>query len=443
MNLNKFVSRHSAIVGSTGSGKSNAVNMILGAIAHKDYSSSRILVIDPHGEYNTSLNNECKVFKINANADESELLFPYWALSSSELLSLFPSYLNDSQRDYVLSKIMEFKRKSLDHLDDGINKECITVDSPIPFSLKQLWYELDCFERVTLTVSRDLSSKNPPDSQGNPERLTSDVYPLAAIGGGSPYLNFKAQGIIRYLDSIRARMLDTRFDFILKPGKYEPRLDGKVDHDLNEMLADWLNHDKAITVLDLSGVPSEFMTTITGTLLKIVYDALYWGQNIQVGGRQQPLLVILEEAHNYLKSNSNSIASRSIQKIAKEGRKYGVGLCLVSQRPSELDETVLSQCGTIIALRMNNNRDKSHISAAIQDDLRSMVDLLSSLKTGEALITGEAVNIPTRIKFDKCNTAHAGSDPQPTIRWSENKPDSELYEKVLLSWRNQTIIKGE
>jgi hypothetical protein len=442
INLNRFLTRHSAIVGSTGSGKSNAVNMILSAISSKEYSSSRILLIDPHGEYNSSLNNQCKVYKVNSNPDEgeAELYFPYWALPMSELLSLFPSSLNDSQKDYFLSQIMKYKENSLSQFGEDISSERITVDSPIPFSLKQLWYELDCFERVTLEKNRDLDSKNKPIVLGSAEQLKSDEYPLVAIGGGSPFLNFKAQGIIRFLNSIRTRMLDTRFNFILNPGKYEPDLNGKIESDLSDMLVEWLNHDKPITILDLSSIPSEFMTMITGTLLNIVYDALYWGQNTSVGGKEQPLLIILEEAHSYLKSGSNNIASRCIQKIAKEGRKYGVGICLVSQRPSELDETVLSQCGTIIALRMNNNRDKSHISSAIQDDLKSMANILSGLKTGEALISGEAVNIPTRIRFDKCTRAVAGSDPIVSEQWRKDKPSSETYKKVVNSWRNQTII---
>jgi len=113
------------------------------------------------------------------------------------------------------------------------------------------------------------------------------------------------------------------------------------------------------------------MLTISGCILKIMYDALYWGQNTHVGGKK-PLLIVLDEAHAYLKAGEESISSRTVQAIAKEGRKYGVGLLLVTQRPSELDETVLNQCGTMIALRMTNTRDKGHVSSAMQDELREM-----------------------------------------------------------------------
>jgi len=439
IDLNKFITRHSAIVGSTGSGKSNAVNMILQGIKNKKFPSTRILVIDPHGEYNSSLEGACKIYKVNSNAakGESELYLPYWALPSEEFLRIFPIHLTESQVDYVLSKMMEFKLKGIQQFEGEVDAQRVTVDSPLPFSLKKFWYELDKFERVTLIKSRDMDTKNAPTITGNPDKLESDVYPMAANGGGSPFLNYKAQGIQRFLDGIRTRILDTRYDFMLTPGKYEPDLLGNIEADLSDLLVDWFNHEHSITILDLSGIPSEIMSTITGILLKIVYDALYWGQDTKVGGKEQPLLVVLEEAHNYLRVNSKNIASRTIQQIAKEGRKYGIGLCLVSQRPSELDETVLSQCGTMISLRMNNNRDKAHVLGAMQDEMKNMVDMLSGLKTGEALITGESVNIPSRIRFDKCKTAVFGSDPIVTEKWNKEKPEPVLYKDVLKYWRNQ------
>jgi len=182
------------------------------------------------------------------------------------------------------------------------------------------------------------------------------------------------------------------------------------------------------------------MVSISGTLLKIVYDALFWGQNLPNGGREQPLLIVLEEAHNYLKSGENSISSKTVQNIAKEGRKYGVGLMLVTQRPSELNETVLSQCGTIIALRMNNSKDRAHINSAIQDELQPIVDLLPSLRTGEGIISGESVKIPLRVQFFKLPNAPRSSDPIVSEKWiSKNKVTEDDYKKLLKTWRNQEL----
>lgn len=239
----------------------------------------------------------------------------------------------------------------------------------------QQW--LDDFERQTYTANNDpttLALK----TAGDAETLVSNQYVPAGVGNTAPFLNKSAKYILPFLDSIRTKLQDRRFDFLFQPGEYTPDLFGKIVKDISELLFSWIGGEKPITILDISDVPSDIMMSVAGTLMNITYEALFWGQEVEIGGRKQPLLIVLEEAHNYLRSGENSIASRNVQRIAKEGRKYGVGLMLVTQRPSELDETVLSQCGTIIALRMNNSKDRGYVSAAIQDELRSIVDLLPS-----------------------------------------------------------------
>lgn len=439
IDLNKLVTRHCAILGSTGSGKSNAVSILLEAIAsNTNLKSRRILIIDPHGEYSDVLSDHCKVFKVNSDniKGESELTIPYWALPFEELISLFPGKLNDSQKDYVRQNLLKKKLSSSKHLELVPSEASLTSDSPIPFSLQKLWFDLDDFERTTYSDNgRTLIT--PLVEVGNASLFKSNKYPAAAPGGGSPFLNNRAQGILSFLESLRNRATDERFKFLFVPGKYNPDLEGKLmKTDINELLADWLGHSKPITILDLSGIPPEIMISISGTLLKIVYDALYRGQNLSVGGRKQPLLVVLEEAHNYLKAGEDSIASHTVQTIAKEGRKYGVGLLLVTQRPSELDETVLSQCGSIIALRMTNSKDKSHISAAVQDDLLDLVNILPSLRTGEGLLLGDIVKIPSRVKFEKMSREHHSSDPKVTIEWMKDLPNAEEYKKVVELWRS-------
>jgi hypothetical protein len=440
LDLNKLVTRHCAILGSTGSGKSNTVAVLLESIAMSGFKSSRILLIDPHGEYNETLEEYSKVYKIKSipGKEQSELYIPYWALPFNELIKIFPGSLNDKQFDYIRSKVLEKKLEYIksNHLEEVLKIESVTSDSPIPFSIKQLWFELDDFERQTFEVSRD-PSKKMLKAKGDAENVISNQYEPASAGGGKPFLNNEAKGILSFLDSMRSRLLDQRYNFLFSPGELTPDLTGKIAKDLHELLAEWLGHDKSITILDLSGIPSEIMTPISGSILKIIYDSLFWGQELNVGGRKQPLLIILEEAHNYLKAGENSISSRTVQTIAKEGRKYGVGLLLVTQRPTELDETVLSQCGTTIALRMNNRGDRAHVSAAVQDELSNMTDLLPSLKTGEGLILGEAVKIPTRVQFRKISKAPKSSDPDVAKQWGLIKPDNNEYIKVIENWRNQ------
>lgn len=434
--LNKLVARHCALLGSTGSGKSNAVTVLLRAIAQMEFPSARILILDPHGEYGEALSDFAKVVKIDATSPEEELHIPFWALPFEEFIQLFPGTLNDSQKDYIRLKIFDLKIESLANYME-IRPESITVDSPIPFSVKKLWFDLDDFERQTYESNR--ITKSPLIKIGSAEKLQANEYPPCGLGSSAPFSNNAKKGILTFLDGMRSRLLDRRYSFIFGKSDFEPDLSGKTKRDIDTLFANWLCHDKIGTIIDLSGIPSQITQSISGALLKSIYDALFWGQSTGVGGKSQPLLIVLEEAHSYLKAGEDSSSSRIVQTIAKEGRKYGVGLLLVTQRPSELDETVLSQCGTMIALRMNNSKDRSHISGSMQDDLQSMVDVLSSLRTGEAIVTGEAVKIPSRIKIFRAPYSPKSSDPEVSVQWLSEKPNSESYKDVVKNWRNQSF----
>lgn len=438
IDLDKLISRHCAIVGSTGSGKSNSVAVLLQSIANRSFPSSRILVIDPHGEYNDALSKYSKVIEVNSANDDNKLQIPFWALPFNELMKIFSGNLTDQNREYIREKVVEAKIKSAEENKIEVAKESITADSPIPFSIKRLWFELDDFERQTFTERAKPETITQKAQNGDAEKLISNIYQPASAGGGSPFLNNQAKGLLGFLDSMRTRLNDSSYSFLFNPVKLAPDLSGKIKTDLDNLFFNWLGNDLPITILNLSGIPSEIMSSISGTLLKIIYDGLFWGVNTKVGGKNQPLLIVLEEAHSYLKAGEHSISSRTVQMIAKEGRKYGVGLLLVTQRPSELDETVLSQCGTMIALRMNNSKDRGHIRSAVQDELQSMVDLLPSLRTGEALISGEAVKIPSRVKFFKIANAPKSSDPKASEKWLETVDDAQNeYKKLLKSWRNK------
>jgi DNA helicase HerA-like ATPase len=438
LDLDKIVSRHCAILGATGSGKSNGVSILVKAIADKPFPSARILMIDPHGEYASSLTGKCQVFKIGAVAaqKELELCVPYWALPFKELLSIFPGKLSDQNEDYVRGKVLELKRTAAKTLP-GLRQEAITADSPIPFSIRSLWFDLDNFERMTLKVDRITPVAT--IEAGNAKDLKSNVYPPAGIASAEPFVNTKAKGILSFLDGMKSRLLDDSYNFLFQPADYSPDLKGKCKKDLPELFATWFSHGAPVSILDLSEVPSSITQAISGSILKIIYDALFWGQTTRVGGKSQPLLIVLDEAHAYLKAGEDSISSRTVQSISKQGRKYGVGLVLVTQRPSELDETVLSQCGSIIALRMTNSKDKAHVSAAMQDELREMADILSSLRTGEAIVSGEAVRIPSRIKFFQAASAYKSADPIASKLWVNPAPPATEYVTGVKNWRNQSF----
>lgn len=444
MNLDKVVSRHIAVLGSTGSGKSNAVGVILNAIIEKQFKNARILVLDPHGEYNTVFKRSSSVYKIGGDYTTSKQLYvPYWALPFNELISLFDAPITDANREYIREKIVHAKVKGAEVNGIKIDSVLISADSPIPFSIKKLWFDLDDFERQTFNKRGDPDSKTELVEKGDPDRLKSNIYQPASTTNSPPFTNNQAKGLLSFLESIRLKLTDTRYNFLFSPGEYTPDKEGKIQKDIGELLSDWFDSQKAISIFDLSNVPAELMLSITGTLLNIVYDALFWGQNLSNGGKRSPLLIVLEEAHNYLHNGKASIASRTVQRIAREGRKYGIGLMLVTQRPSELDETVLSQCGTIVALRMNNNKDRAYVSGAIQDELRSLIDLLPSMRTGEAIISGEGVKIPSRVQFFRLNGAYKGSDPAVSELW-RNAPENEnSYAELVKLWRNKKFTLEE
>jgi DNA helicase HerA-like ATPase len=216
-------------------------------------------------------------------------------------------------------------------------------------------------------------------------------------------------------------------------------LDGGVAKDLDSVVASWVGHDRPITVLDISGLPANTMAAVSGTVLRIVYDALFWATNLPTSGRNQPLLIVLEEAHRILPAGVDSPAMRATTQIAKEGRKYGVGLLVVTQRPTEIEPSVLSQCGTMISLRLSNGADRAIVSGTMPDDLGNLASMLPALRTGEGLAVGEALPIPTRLRFRLASSKPQGDDPNIAKAWkAAARPDPRHYATAILNWRKQS-----
>ncbi|MBE9479698.1 MAG: ATP-binding protein [Chloroflexi bacterium] len=442
LDLGPLVTRHSAIVGSTGAGKTNLIAVLLGAIASHGYQSARVLVIDPHGEYASAIGEHGYVFKVNPNEEKNErpLYVPFWALPFDELRQITLGDMQPAPESAIRDIITERKKAAALHLTSPPPDTAITADSPIPFSINQLWFDLDDFERQTFNKSQgeDLCDV---EQSGDPEKLESNIYPKASLGSKAPFKNPRPRNITKQLELMKSRLLDSRFNFLFEPGdQLTPNLEGKINGDLDTMVESWIGHDRPITVLDVSGLPSEALSTIVGTLLRIVYDMLFWALDLPISGRKQPLLVVLEEAHLFLPEGGDSPAHRTVSKIAKEGRKYGVGLCVVTQRPGEIESTVLSQCGTMIALRLTNTQDRSKVEAAMPDDLGALSAMLPSLRTGEGLVIGEAMPIPSRIQFYKAGAKPVGDDPDVPSAWRQERPEGEHYFQALINWRGQSDL---
>jgi DNA helicase HerA-like ATPase len=441
LSLDALVTRHSAILGSTGAGKSTTVASLLRSIIRKDEKTgspgARILMLDIHGEYTKALEDVATVFSATPIQGQESLFVPYWALEAGELLDFITGGLSDAHEIAFTDKIAELKEKGISSYPRaGVDSRTLTVDSPVPFSLKQLWYELVNFETTTyLGANRDEPAL---EEEGDAEALVAPKYQPHAMGAKGPFTNAAAKGIRRPLNLLRSRLLDRRYDFLLHPGDWEPELSGKVKNDLDKLLEGWLGHDKQITILDLSGVPSTVLTRLIGSILRIVYEALFWSREKSEGGVERPLLVVMEEAHRYLGPDAGTVASEVVKRIAKEGRKYGVGAMVVSQRPAEVDETVLSQCGTIIALRLSNPLDRARVKGTLPDNLAGLMDLLPVLRTGEAIITGEAARLPVRCRIALPRQEHLprSNDPKVTLAWSRRR-SAEGYDRVVASWRSQ------
>lgn len=446
VSLNELVTRHSAILGSTGSGKSTTVASLLRSVTtvvegEVSYPSARVLLLDVHGEYSEPLADVAQVFSVEPQHSGQQLLFiPYWALGTDDLLEFLTGGLEGNRETAFTDKITRLKIASHEAAHfPGINSASITVDTPLPFSLKQLWYDLMDFEIATF----EGKDRDEPTQQaaGDPDTLTPPTYKPHAMGATGPFLNQAAFGIQRPLNLLRSRLLDRRYDFLLHPGPWEPNLDGVTKDDLDSLLHGWLGGDKPITILDLSGVPSSILERLIGSILKIVYEALFWSREKTEGGIERPLLIVMEEAHRYLSDKSGVLASEMIQRIAKEGRKYGVGAMVVSQRPSEVNETVLSQCGTFFAMRLSNPSDRQRVQGTLPDGLAGLLDVLPVLRTGEAIVTGEAAKLPMRCRVTLPVKEHRprSEDPKVSDNWKLPRR-LEGYERVVASWRAQSPL---
>ncbi len=445
VDLEKLVTRHSAVLGSTGSGKSTSVSSLLRSICCDEndnisYPSSRIVLIDIHGEYSSALGDIAKTFSINPKEGEEKLEIPYWCISPYSLIDFLCGQVNDKSKGSIIDKIYQEKKEFLSRNSENdkynmIDPNRITPETPIPFSLKKLWYDLSYEDSVTWN-EKEKTTPSIRDN-GDPATLMPPIFNPPATGGNAPYKG--GDNILkRSLDLFRSRLLDQQYSFLLAPGQWESQLDNTITSDLDELLELWLGHTKPITILDLSGIPSNRLDLLLGSLLDIQFEASIWGRRLNEGMKNRPLLMVLEEAHRYLSNDSSGFAKKMVRRIAKEGRKFGLGMMLVSQRPSEIDETILSQCGTFFALRINNQTDRSRVKSALSEGISGMVDSLPVLRTGEAIVAGESAKLPMRCRF-KLPTKERypdSIDPQVATLWAQEK-GCEDYNKLVVAWRNQ------
>lgn len=436
LDIHKLVLRHSAILGSTGSGKSNSVVAILKQIGTQMHNS-RMLLIDPHGEYASAF-PEAKVFRIGD--EKSPLYIPFWLMNFDELMYfLVGAKSSDDQKPEYrrFREIITQAKKMNCHLKAGdVNPNYITADSPIPFNIRKIWYDINREINATYQIadaSKQTSENECLVREGIPEKLEPAEFEPYAMSNQAPYRSRK-QEMYSYEKKLLARLKDSRYDFMFYPGEYK---DENSPKDLHNLLLDWIGGDERLAILDLSNVPFEVMDITVGLITRFVYDSMFWGRNEPNTGRNRPLLIAYEEVHSYLGKNETIYARNAVEKIFKEGRKFGLGAVVISQRPSELSETILAQVGTFIALRLTNSSDQSIVKSMAPDNMNSLISLLPSLRIGEAVIVGEAINIPTRVRLPLQSPRPDSSDPELVSAWMREYNSDDDYKMVVTKIREQ------
>jgi len=386
--VDAFLGKHFALLGSTGTGKSTSAALILHRIC-QSAPQGHIVMIDPHGEYSAAFRNTGRIF------DVSNLQMPYWLMNFEEhcevILKTSGSELQEDKD--ILAKCL-LAARSKNRLAESLGK--ITVDSPIPYLLSDMTNMIQ-------------------DEMGKLDKATTSA----------PYMRIKTK-----LDELKA---DPRYQFM-----FSGMLVGDTMADFISKIFRMPGDGKPISIIDVSGVPSDITSTVVAVLSRMVFDFAIWGRN----EKTRPILLVCEEAHRYVPNERNADGSsvgRILSRIAKEGRKYGISLGLITQRPSDLAEGVLSQCGTIVSMRLNNDRDQAFVQAAMPEGARGFLDSIPALRNRECIICGEGVSIPMRVSFDNLEEAKrpASEDPSFTELWREEGGEDEQVERVVQRWRAQ------
>jgi DNA helicase HerA-like ATPase len=394
--VDDLLGKHCAILGSTGTGKSCGVALILQQIL-KQNPNAHVLLLDPHNEYASCFGNHAEVIT------PADLQLPFWFLTFEEIIEVVIGDTHTaSAEEEILAELVPLAkmryaanrgRESTVVLKRGLGQTGrYTVDTPVPYRMSDLVGMID--ERMgRLENKRDLA----------------------------PYRQLKSQ-----LESVSS---DPRYAFMF--GNLTVQ-----DH-MSEILGRLFRvpvQGKPIAILELTGVPSEIVNVVVSVICRMTFDFALWGNG------KVPVTLVCEEAHRYMPNNPKlgfEPTRRAIARIAKEGRKYGVSLCVISQRPSELDPTILSQCNTVFAMRMSNDRDQAIVRSAIFDTASSLLDFLPSMGMREAIVFGDGVTLPGRIRFADlpANAMPRGRTASFTQNWQSANTEEGYLDDVVARWR--------
>lgn len=426
----KFFSKHIAIVGSTGSGKSGTVARILqeGISANSDQTTrgvlnnTHILLFDLHGEYKTAFPKSMKL-------DVSNLVLPYWLMNSEELEEMFIESNENNSHNQISQfryAVMQNKKRH----NPSVPKP--SYDSPIYFSLKEVHtfiYNLN----IEVVGKQDGENARPKLLDGTLIDDRCDYYfdeKKTFVASSTAAANKASNGPFngefdRFSMRLESKINDNRLSFLLKPTKSD--FTEYKTTDLSTIIKQFtgysdINRDN-ITIIDLSGIPFEVLSIVVSLISRLVFDFCFYYKTVKTGANEVPFLLVLEEAHNYIPQSDGSkyhSVKKSIERIAKEGRKYGLSLMIVSQRPSEISETIFSQCNNFVAMRLTNPTDQQYVKRLMPDSVSSITDTLPVLERQEALIIGDSIPIPTIVKIKELTDKPDSNDINFRTEWKKD-----------------------
>lgn len=413
----KFFQRHASILGSTGSGKSWCVANLIEEASKLE--NPNIIVFDMHGEYKTLCETDQKYaeyYKIagpgDFNKDDEKYIFlPYWLLNRDEMLSMILDRSDNNapnQASRFTFHVRKLKEETLELLNNTKVLSTFTVDSPIPFEIK--------------TLISNLKEDDTKKGEGT---------------NGKPIKGEWEGKLTRFISRLETKIMDKRYGFLFQPNSKTSDYEW-----LATFLCQLIGVDskrKGIKIIDFSEVPSDILPIVTGIISRLLFDVQSWMEE----GKRNPFALLCDEAHLYLpvQEGADSIQKQSLgnfERIAKEGRKYGISLVVISQRPSDVSRTILSQCNNYLVLRLSNDRDKAVIKNLLPDALKGVLEQLPLLDAGEAIAVGDAILLPSRIKLKIPKLKPISATKNFWFEWENNKADNAALVVAVENMRSQT-----
>ena len=451
----QFFAKHVAILGNSGSGKSCTTTKILQEVL--ELGESQTILFDMHGEYHTAFSDGEGRLKDNVTyLGVEDIVLPYWLLKYEELEALFvdrsdPSTVS-TQISFLRTALLEFKQDAAKEL--GLT-QALTLDTPVYFSLEKLKTYAENLNDARYVLNADHLAMSQlalrslaPDEQQKLMRQQRCQFNRGNPEGETPHPLYFGK-LLGLIDLIDTKFGDRRYEFLLRPIEHGEKSkffrDKIAELESSSQISDLMNHlikvltgrrepRTNLTIIDLSGIPFEIVDITVAVMTRLLFDLNFWTPS----KLRHPILLAFEEAHNYIPRvpRGQAFAQKAVERVAKEGRKYGVSAMVISQRPSELSETVLAQCSSFVVMRISNPEDQQYASKVVGDHFAGVMDMLPVLSPGEAFVLGDSVVMPMRTLVQMPDPSPDSGDMDFFSLWGTHGVTAEV-DDVINHWRRQ------